>query len=92
MDFHQKHQDQDQVVTAVSSNETMHRRCSSVKKTFCSLVRLGLLNLDDHYLVDYSTFQNSLFWFVWDEKNVDNFPAFFLVILVFHQATHCQGF
>ena len=59
VDYHQKHQAQYQVPTAISPNDTMHQQCSSLTKTLPSLVQLGTLDLDNHHLLDCVILRNS---------------------------------
>ena len=60
---------------------------------FSSLVQLGILDLDDDYVVvDCVILQDCPSWFVWDAKIVDDFAIFLLVIPVLHQALHSERF
>ena len=59
-------------MTAVSLNDTAHQQCSSLNKTYSSLVQLGALDLGDCYLVDCVALQNFLSWFVWNAKIADD--------------------
>ena len=76
MDNPQKYQ----VLAVISPYETIHQECSYLKKTLSALVQLGTLDLDNHYLADCVTLQNSPSWFAWNPKIVDDFPIFVLVI------------